>query len=314
MENHAQRHTRFRGAFLGCLLGDALGRPFEMMAGNDTRLAPALEAMLAGKGRWRYSDDTQMMMAVAESLVRCGRVSGADILAALAANYDPARGYGSGMRRALEAFRSGRGTAFSSWAEGSKGNCAAVRGVAIACAYHEDMETLAAFAEEAAGVTHGHPLGRAGAVATAVGLGAVLARAPNLLELIAQAPTVVETILASKIEKAWYLAREHADVQSAASVLGNGIVAEDSVPLALFCFLRWAPDFVDVVRNAILAGGDTDTIAAMAGALCGAQIGEEHLPPAWLDRVETGPKGIDGVRNLADGVFELWKKVAEHVE
>ncbi|WP_394843554.1 ADP-ribosylglycohydrolase family protein [Pendulispora brunnea] len=312
MENHFQLRSRFRGAFLGCLLGDALGRLFEMMSGNDSRLAPALDARLAGKGPWFYSDDTQMMMSVAESIVRTGRVSAMDILATLAANYEPTRGYGSGMRRALEAFRSGRGVGFSSWAEGSKGNGAAVRGVPIACAYHDDMESLAAFAEEAAGITHAHPLGRGGAVAMAIALGAVLAREPvsSLLARVTQARAVAGTILATKIENAWQLAREQADGRTAASALGNGIVAEDSVPLAFFCFLRWAPHFDDVVKNAILAGGDTDTIAAMAGALCGAQVGEEGLPATWLGRVERGPKGIEAVKELADGVFALWEKRA----
>ena len=46
---------------------------------------------------------------------------------------------------------------------------------------------------------------------------------------------------------------------------------------ALFSFLRGAPDFEAVVKNAILAGGDTDTTAARSGALCGALVGEEAM-------------------------------------
>jgi hypothetical protein len=92
---------RFRGAFLGCALGDAMGRPFEMMARSDGRLRPRLDAVLAAATPLVYSDDTQMMIAVAESLVRARRVSGDDILASLLENYDPARGYAHGMKRAL---------------------------------------------------------------------------------------------------------------------------------------------------------------------------------------------------------------------
>lgn len=310
--------SRFRGAFLGCLLGDSIGRPFEMMSARDDRLAPALDAMLDRPGRWFYTDDTEMMISVAESLVRMGGVHPDDLLATLAANYDPARGYGHGMRRAVEAFRSGRRpAAFSSWAEGSKGNGGAVRVVAIACAYHDDLDLLAALAEETAGVTHAHPLGRAGAVAHALALGRILAEveggppdSESVIATILQAGSVKGTIIASRLEDALRLVRGLADPGDAARVLGNGVLAEEAVPLALFCSLRWAPDFVSVVKNTILAGGDTDTTAAMSGALCGALVGEEGLPAIWVERAETGPKGIAYVRDLADAVFGLWVKRA----
>ncbi len=308
--------SRFRGAFLGCLLGDALGRPFEMMSGNDGRLGPALEALLARSGRLFYTDDTEMMISVAESLVRMGGIQRDGLMATLAANYDPARGYGHGMKLAVQALRSGsRAGAFASWAEGSKGNGGAVRVVAIACAYHDDLELLAALAEEAAGVTHAHPLGRAGAVAHAVALGQVLRHSDEgpfdsegLVGRILQARAVRATTLGSHLAEACRLARGLADAGSAARVLGNGVLAEESVPFALFSLLRWAPDFVGVIKNTILAGGDTDTTAAMSGALCGALVGEEGLPGVWLDRIETGPKGSAYVGTLADAVFEQWTK------
>jgi poly(ADP-ribose) glycohydrolase ARH3 len=287
-----------------------------MMSATDGRLGPALEAMLCRGGPWSYTDDTEMMISVAESLVRVGGVRRDDLLETLAANYDPARGYGHGMRRALEAFRSGRRPpAFSSWAEGSKGSGGAVRVVAIACVYHHDLELLAALAEEAAGLTHAHPLGRAGAVAHAVALaqvvGAVEGRpldAESIVAEILRARTLAGTIIAPRLEEALRLARGRADSGDAARVLGNGVLAEEAVPLAMFSFLRWAPDFVAVVKNTILAGGDTDTTAAMSGALCGALVGEEGLPAAWVERGETGPKGVAYVRSLADAVFDLWVK------
>jgi ADP-ribosylglycohydrolase len=59
------------------------------------------------------------------------------------------------------------------------------------------------------------------------------------------------------------------------------------------------------VRNTVLCGGDTDTIAAMSGALCGALVGESALPTRWVERLENGPKGADYLRALADATFEL---------
>src|ERR1700722_8657888 len=80
--------SRFRGAFLGCLLGDAVGRPFEMMSAGGGGVGARLDAMLARTGPWSSSDDTEMMISVAESLMRTGGVLRDDLLATLAANYD----------------------------------------------------------------------------------------------------------------------------------------------------------------------------------------------------------------------------------
>jgi hypothetical protein len=82
-----------------------------------------------GAEPWRYTDDGEMMIAVGESLVRMGGVSATDLLSTLASSYDPARGYGNGMKLALAAFKRGRRAGTASWEKGSKGNGGAVRGV-----------------------------------------------------------------------------------------------------------------------------------------------------------------------------------------
>jgi len=60
-------------------------------------------------------------------------------------------------------------------------------------------------------------------------------------------------------------------------MLGNGTEALRSVPAALYCFLRQTRSYKDTVIYAISLGGDTDTIAAMAGAISGAYIGVEAM-------------------------------------
>jgi hypothetical protein len=51
---------------------------------------------------------------------------------------------------------------------------------------------------------------------------------------------------------------------------------------SMLAFLRHPDDFVACVRFAVSGGGDTDTTAAMAGALCGARVGVHGIPTAWL--------------------------------
>lgn len=254
-----------------------------------------------------------MMLSVAESLVRVAGVSADDILSTLASNYDVTRDYPCGVKLVLEGVRAGRRSgAFASWQNGSQGNGGAVRVVPIACAYHDDPR-LPALVEESASPTHAHPLGRAGAIAQAMAIAYALSRqtttrrlAPGALLERAARPLVVVTGLASKLKAVGRLVDACAKAPEAARVLGNGTPSEQSVPLAIFCFLRWAPDFEAVVTNAVLAGGDTDTIAAMSGALAGAFAGEEAIPAKWLARLEGEAKGPAYVRALADAVHELW--------
>jgi poly(ADP-ribose) glycohydrolase ARH3 len=83
--------------------------------------------------------------------------------------------------------------------------------------------------------------------------------------------------------------------------LGNGIEAYEAVPAAVYAFLRQAGSFAEAVAYAISLGGDTDTIASMAGALAGAHLGEQAIPAAWREQVE----GAARLRELADALLLL---------
>lgn len=63
--------------------------------------------------------------------------------------------------------------------------------------------------------------------------------------------------------------------------IGTSSFALESVPFAIATFLRHPSDFHAAIDEAILAGGDTDTNAAMVGALVGAYAGLEAIPEKW---------------------------------
>lgn len=79
-----------------------------------------------------------------------------------------------------------------------------------------------------------------------------------------------------------------------------------SVLWSLYAFLRTPGDFLQVMTTAIAAGGDTDTTAAMAGAMAGAFVGLEGLPffPAHLIHDQEGWRYEDLVA-LAHAVWEM---------
>jgi ADP-ribosylglycohydrolase len=91
--------------------------------------------------------------------------------------------------------------------------------------------------------------------------------------------------------------------------LGNGVEAHLSVPSACYIAITYGPDFCDAIRAAISLGGDTDTIAGMAGAIVGAHVGEKGLPVEWVEQLEDGPRGRSFAENLADRLFESWREI-----
>src|SRR5215831_3571135 len=85
--------------------------------------------------------------------------------------------------------------------------------------------------------------------------------------------------------------------------LGNRIAALESVPAALASFALTPESYAEAVGNVILLGGDTDTLAAMAGALAGAYLGAERLPQRLVGLLESSPKGRAYLVELADNLL-----------
>ncbi len=83
--------------------------------------------------------------------------------------------------------------------------------------------------------------------------------------------------------------------------LGCTFSVYDIVPFALYCFMRNPLDFDECVVTAVNAGGDSDSTACIAGAICGALNGLECIPKRWLNDLE----GYDRILNLGDLLYEI---------
>lgn len=62
-----------------------------------------------------------------------------------------------------------------------------------------------------------------------------------------------------------------------------------TVPVAVFCWLRYRGSFEQTIEAAVLLGGDTDTVAAIAGAVAGAELGCSAIPEKWIDGMADWP-------------------------
>ncbi len=309
---------KFRGAILGCFVGDAFGAGFE---GMDPDRAGFHIGNLSKKFTRSYTDDTDMTLALAESLVQCGTINPEDIAKQFSLACDLTRGYAFGTIKAVLALRAGlewHRVARIVFENGSFGNGAAMRVSPVGIFYHDDPAALQEAAVKQANITHVHPLGQWGAVMQACFIGLAVNQNPKepfkgeevivcLREVLWRGP--IEYLRALNMIEEILAQRERLAAGEVARSLGNGVEARFSVPSACYIAITYSPDFCDAIRAAVSLGGDTDTIAGMVGAIVGAHAGEKGLPVEWIDQLEDGPRGRSFARSLADRLFEIWWKV-----
>ncbi|MCA9546421.1 MAG: ADP-ribosylglycohydrolase family protein, partial [Myxococcales bacterium] len=94
-------------------------------------------------------------------------------------------------------------------------------------------------------------------------------------------------------------------VAQAAEVLGNTGYAPHTLALVTWAWQQDADaPFLDGVARLIGAGGDTDTTAALFGALWGARHGAGELPRDLLARLAPGPFGAAHLQALAQALAQ----------
>ena len=167
----------------------------------------------------------------------------------------------------------------------SAGTSAAARSIAFGLIWSGNPERAAYEAALSASVTHGHAMGVTGAAAMAAAVSLASDGRTTLdamwLEAIARvcesyAPIEVHgTTLFDRIKVLPSLLGQ--TDKTVLTMLGTGPLAGEAVLAALWC-ATLQPNGRDGILTAINAGGDTDTIAAMAGACLGACYGLNVIP------------------------------------
>ena len=72
-----------------------------------------------------------------------------------------------------------------------------------------------------------------------------------------------------------------------------------TVPMAVYCWAHSPNDFEAVVTNAVLLGGDTDSVGAIAGAIAGAGCGADSIPARWRSQLAEWPRGTEWMKDLS---------------
>jgi poly(ADP-ribose) glycohydrolase ARH3 len=301
---------KFIGALVGTAIGDAVGAGFEWQRASDVQ---AIESTADKRELLTYTDDTHMMIGTAESLVQKEGFDGEHMAHVFARNYEiePWRGYGPGPPNVFRMIRAGED--WSKAAEklyhgGSYGNGAAMRIAPIAVFYHNDLTMLREVAYRSSQITHSHVLGKEGAAlqAYAVALATRLEsdKAFDAHGFLSRLGKLVHSeTYREKLDSVAVLLGE-ADTTKAVAGLGNGVEAFNSVPTAIYSFLSCYDSFKEAILFAVSLGGDTDTIAAMTGAISGAYLGVEAVPSNWRLKLENRLY----IEELAAVLYDIWAR------
>ncbi|WP_152190625.1 ADP-ribosylglycohydrolase family protein [Georgenia satyanarayanai] len=320
--------ARALGALTGLALGDALGMPTQSMSreriarelGPITGLLPGPpdQPIAPGMPAGSITDDTEQALLVARLLVDGdGRVDARAFADALMAWERRMRDKGSldllgpSTSAAISAIAAGGDPAEAG--SGGTTNGAAMRvtpvGVAVSSS---DPDALLTAVHDLSFVTHNTGLGLsaaatvAGAVSAgidgaslreAIDLGLALGRrAEHLGRWVAGASIPARAEWAMRQARTMTTA-ELADFLS--DVVGTSVQSQESVVSALLITQHFRHEPFDGLCFAATIGGDTDTVAAMAGAMLGAHVGDAAFPATAVQTV-VDVSGIDLARTTTE--------------
>lgn len=318
-DNNAARTDRIEGVLLGAACGDALGVPYEF--GSAPLRRGEVPRMIGGglgpyaPGEW--SDDTQMAVVIA-------RVAAEQGLRDTAALDAVVRGWVGWLRDGatdvgnqtsvvlgevaadLDAPHAAERARLASYALHAQtgrtaGNGSLMRTAPVALAFLDDPAALTDRARAISSLTHADPLAGDACVlwCHAIRRAVLDGAMPDLAALVVELPAD------RRDQWAGWITDAERRTPSAFAPNGYVVTALQAAWSAIRHPAGDGPPLVASLVAAVHAGDDTDTVAAIAGALLGAVHGASALPADWLEAVHGWP-GLraDDLRSLARRVVE----------
>ena len=294
--------SRARGALLGLVAGNQLGVPTEHLGTPDAirKAFPngVLDLTPPPKNS-PYDDDAAMALLLGESLLASRDFDASDVARRwLKWMKVDGRGIGLTTKRALtliergkEPFEAGR-LANQENPGRSAGNGSVMRCIPVALRYHDNIDRLIRVSTQQAAITHADERCTWGAAAVNLAARELLHGNIYFIEEVLhrigdRAPRALRDAI-HRVPR-----EREADLPIA--VVGEAGYVVHCVEIA-FWFVTHDRTLEEALVALAQAGGDTDTNAAVAGALLGARYGEVALPPRWIDQLV----GAQGIAKLAE--------------
>ncbi|MBX3116226.1 MAG: ADP-ribosylglycohydrolase family protein [Cryobacterium sp.] len=310
------RQSRAAGALYGLAIGDALGMPTQLLSPDEVRsqfgkldgFKPAAtdHPIAAGMPAGSITDDTEQALLLAQALIDGRGHVDQEAFALSLLRWEEqmkARGsldlLGPSTKAAVEAVAAG--VPASEAGKNGATNGAAMRiAPAGIVAGSKDLDSLVALVIESSAVSHNTNIALSGAaaVAAAVSAGIDGANCLQALQSGLEAARLASTRgnwvagggVPERIELALMLADSSRPRDSADAIirlLGTSLATQESVPAAIGIAACYPDDPFGACLAAAASGGDSDTIAAMAGAILGAVHGVEAFPADAVELVRS---------------------------
>jgi ADP-ribosyl-[dinitrogen reductase] hydrolase len=311
MELTAAQAERAAGVLVAQACGDALGVPYEFAARLRDDQHPAMVG--GGLGPYEpgeYSDDTQMAMCIALVAAERGELTSDAALDDVAEWFEKwfahgASDVGNQTREVLSAARRGRGApaerlraasyAYAERHPGSAGNGALMRTAAVALPHLGDDDAIAGATRAIAELTHADPRAGDSAVLWSVAIDRAVREAR--FDVRAGLP-----LIPADRRDQWAAWIDEAEARDPRGFNPNGFTVH--ALQAAWSAIVHTPDPADdaavgsfpclnlqhALDTAVRIGHDTDTVAAIAGALLGARWGMSAVPFRWRRVVHGWPK------------------------
>ena len=316
--------NRALGALYGLAIGDALGMPTQLLSreriaaryGTLTGFEPGPDEneISAGLPAGRVTDDTDQAVIVARALIDGGGEVDQRALAHALMAWEQrmiAAGsldlLGPSTRRALERFAAGDLENAGRWGD-TNGAAMRIAPVGIATP-HRPLEPLLERVAHTSRLTHDTSVAVAGAAAVAAAVSAGLDGAGTEaalavgIEAAARGAGYAHYVAGANVARRIEWALTLGSLDDVYELVGTGVATQEAVAAAFAIAARHPDDPWQACLTAASLGGDSDTVAAMTGAIVGAVTGADAFPPAALERIRA-VNGLD-LEGLAEGLLAL---------
>jgi len=273
---------RIEGCVVGAAIGDALGMPLEF--GPRRPLDRLVREMQPGRlPAGAFTDDTEMALALADSLVAHCPLDPADLaqrfVAWLQAGPDDV---GLHTRNVLSRIVGGApweqaAQAVQQQRPGSAGNGSVMRCWPVALAHWDDLDPLLTDSRLQSRVTHPHPECQADSAF-------INAAIYHLLRGVAPAEATTQALDAVDMPAPLRAILEQAPTRRREELVNSGWVRH-TLESAVWG-LRTTDTFEEAVVQVVNLGHDADTAGAVVGALAGAAYGLDAIPSRWREALQ----------------------------
>jgi ADP-ribosylglycohydrolase len=283
----SRRSEQIAGCLVGLAVGDALGAPLEFLSRHQVRkrypegLRDMIDSRLWKKGE--YTDDTQMALVIAESLLQRKGFLASDLAERFQTWARTAKDVGIQTRAVVNMAGyahdpDGCSSRYhTTHPDSSAGNGALMRCAPVALFCLDSLDQLVEVSRSSARVTHHDPKAQSSCVILNAWIQAAICHGVR----DGRADAIA---LLNKTERPVWRRLAQIETYKEDDIMSSGYTVH-TLEAAVWSFLT-TESYEEAAIRAVNLGDDADTVAAVCGALAGAYYGYAAIPLKWRDQLQ----------------------------